>query len=100
MKTAKWIAFGIAIFSGIVCLMAYAGMYILIKIFSDGVPGAGSIGIIGGEDGPTAIFILTKMAPWLMIPLHMARMISPVVFVLAVVSWLFFRFKSKKQQSQ
>ena len=96
MKAAKLIAFGIAIFSGIVYLFSYTGMYILIKIFSDGAHGAGSIGIIGGADGPTAIFLLTKLAPWLMVPWLIARAISPVVFVAALSLGLFFHFKSKK----
>ena len=31
-------------------------------------PEAASIGIIGGADGPTAIFLTSKLAPWLLGP--------------------------------
>ena len=33
---------------------------------------AGSIGIIGGADGPTAIYVTTKLAPWLLGPIAVA----------------------------
>ncbi len=33
---------------------------------------AGSIGIIGGADGPTAIFVTTQLAPWLLGPIAVA----------------------------
>ncbi len=33
---------------------------------------AASIGIIGGADGPTAIFLTTKLAPWLLGPIAVA----------------------------
>ena len=33
---------------------------------------AGSIGIIGGADGPTAIFVTSKLAPWLLGPIAVA----------------------------
>ena len=89
MKTAKWIAFSIAILSGAACLLSYLG-----ELFGRLLaPEAASIGVIGSADGPTVIFTSRNFAPGLT-----ARTISPVVFVLSVVSWLFFMFKSKKQQ--
>ena len=30
---------------------------------------ANTVGVIGGADGPTAIFITTKWEPWLLLPL-------------------------------
>ncbi len=33
---------------------------------------AGSIGIIGGADGPTAIFVASRLAPWLLGPIAVA----------------------------
>ncbi|MBE6945982.1 MAG: sodium ion-translocating decarboxylase subunit beta [Ruminococcaceae bacterium] len=35
-------------------------------------PEAASIGIIGGADGPTAIFLTSKLAPWLLGPIAIA----------------------------
>ena len=35
-------------------------------------PEAASIGIIGGADGPTAIFLASKLAPWLLGPIAIA----------------------------
>lgn len=35
-------------------------------------PSAAAIGIIGGADGPTAIFLATKLAPWLLGPIAIA----------------------------
>lgn len=30
---------------------------------------ANTVGVIGGADGPTAIFVTTKWEPWLLLPL-------------------------------
>ena len=35
-------------------------------------PESGSIGIIGGADGPTAIFLTSKLAPHLLVPISVA----------------------------
>ncbi len=35
-------------------------------------PQSASIGIIGGADGPTAIFLTSKLAPWLLGPIAIA----------------------------
>jgi len=81
MKTAKWIALGAAVLSAAMCLL-----YLIprdIALPSD----TASIGIIGGADGPTAVFVNTSPAPWY---------IMPAVFVVALCAWLFFRYKSKK----
>ena len=43
--------------------------------FASGIftgPEAASIGIIGGADGPTAIFLTSKLAPWLLGPIAIA----------------------------
>jgi len=89
LKAAKWIAFSIAILSGAACLLINLWDYIGRLL----APEAASIGVIGSADGPTSIFVSGKLWPYLLV-----RMALPVVFVLAVVSWLFFRFKSKKAQ--
>ncbi len=46
----------------------FAGAY----LFGFTGPEAGSIGIIGGADGPTAIFVTTKLAPHLLGPIAVA----------------------------
>jgi len=48
---------------------------------------ASSIGIIGGADGTTSIFVEKGVA---------FRFAVPVVFILSLLSWLFFHFRSKK----
>ncbi|HIU33118.1 MAG TPA: sodium ion-translocating decarboxylase subunit beta [Candidatus Pullichristensenella excrementigallinarum] len=46
--------------------------FILARIFSFDAQQAASIGIIGGADGPTAIYVTTKLAPQLLGPIAVA----------------------------
>jgi len=41
-------------------------------VFNFGVKEASSIGIIGGADGPTAIYVTLRLAPWLLGPIAVA----------------------------
>lgn len=46
--------------------------FFLAIVFGFTGPEAASIGIIGGADGPTAIFFTSKLAPWLLGPIAIA----------------------------
>ena len=46
--------------------------YVGARLFGFTAAEAGSIGIIGGADGPTAIYVATKLAPWLLGPIAVA----------------------------
>ena len=46
--------------------------FFLAIVFGFTGPEAASIGIIGGADGPTAIFLTSKLAPWLLGPIAIA----------------------------
>lgn len=46
--------------------------FFLAVLFGFTGPEAASIGIIGGADGPTAIFLTSKLAPWLLGPIAIA----------------------------
>ena len=86
MKIAKWIAFGITILSGVICLLIYCVPWGIGRFFA---PEAASIGIIGGADGPTAIFLSSQF---------FRSFIFPIIFALSLFSWLFIHFKSKKSK--
>ena len=83
MKTAKWIALGVTILSGLLCLLIYCAPWVVAGIY---FREAASIGIIGGADGPTAIFVSGRLA---------YHFIVPIIFVLSLSVWLFIYFKSK-----
>jgi|GEM_PF-2974284 len=86
MKVAKWIAFGITALSGVICLAGYC-LPMVIGGLSLGKDGA--IGIIGGADGPTSIFVAKS---------SVSILTFPIIFVVSLVAWLFFRWKSKKSK--
>lgn len=46
--------------------------FFLAILFGFTGPEAASIGIIGGADGPTAVFLTSKLAPWLLGPIAIA----------------------------
>lgn len=46
--------------------------FFLAILFGFTGPEAASIGIVGGADGPTAIFLTSKLAPWLLGPIAIA----------------------------
>ena len=85
LKLVKWASFVIMLLSGVSCiwngLIPWA-----IGGFSFGE--AGAIGIIGGADGPTAIFTTTKIAP------HVIYRI--VIFILSSLAWLLLKHKTKE----
>ena len=84
MKIAKWIAFGITVLSGVICLGSCLAPMVIGRLFFDK---ASAIGIIGGADGPTSIFVIKSSAPIFAVP---------CVFAASLLAWLFFRQKSKK----
>ena len=86
MKTAKRIAFGITVLSGVICLASYLAPLVVGWLSNSK---ATAIGIIGGADGPTSIFVTKSSAQFFVLP---------VVFVVSLLSWLFFRLKSKKSR--
>ena len=55
----RWVCLAVAFLSGL-CL-AYQGLPgLLLMLFNKSYNAAASIGVIGGADGPTAIFVTTK----------------------------------------
>lgn len=54
----RWLCLALALFSGL-CL-AYEGLAGLLLVLFNKVYNAASIGVIGGADGPTAIFVTTN----------------------------------------
>lgn len=58
----RWVCFAVAILSGL-CLACQGLPGLLLMLFNRTYNAAASIGIIGGADGPTAIFITTKASP-------------------------------------
>ena len=86
MKAAKWIAFTITILSGIACLIGFFVPQIISYAFWGRAVDASAIGIIGGADGPTSVFVTGSAVPSYLVP---------VIFVLSLLTWLFLRFKSK-----
>ena len=92
MKVAKWIAIGLAILSGAACLFLYLGPVIIGRLLSYDIKDAGAIGIIGGADGPTSIFVASRA--------HSAlRPVLPIVFALSLFSGILLTLKGKKRDS-
>ena len=85
MKAAKIITLIVAIVSGLTSLTVYLAPIITAKIFLSDISSAGAIGIIGGADGPTAIFVTRVTSP--------PRIIFPVIFVISALLWFFLRHK-------
>lgn len=90
MKVGKWIAFGFAMLCA-----ALWGAYTFLALMNGSLFGSGdsSIGVIGGPDGPTAVYTA--------ISLGKARVTSLVlgsVFVLALAVWLVLRNMSQKRK--
>ena len=86
MKIAKWIAFGITVLSGAICFVSYWAPLVISGLsFGE----AGAIGIIGGADGPTSIFVTKSSAPFFALP---------VIFVVSLFAWLFFLWKNKQSR--
>ena len=86
LKTAKWIAFGIAILSGVECLLSCCVPWFIGRLYFNE---ASAIGIIGGADGPTRFFVSGGNRP---------QFIIPVIFAVSLFAWLFFRWKTKKPE--
>jgi len=86
LKAAKWVAFGFTIVFGIICLIGFFVPQIISYAFWGRAVDASAIGIIGGADGPTCVFVTGSAVP---------SYLMPVIFVLSLLTWLFLRFKSK-----
>ena len=86
MKAAKWIAFGFTMVSGIICLIGFFAPKIISYAFWGKAVDASAVGIIGGADGPTSVFIAVSSVP---------DYLLPIIFLLSLFAWLFLRFKSK-----
>ena len=89
MKYVKWIKFALTILSGVALLINYVLPWVL--LWTQGnenitIAEAGSIGIIGGADGPTAIFTTTNLNPHPMM----------IMFPLSLAAWLILHVKTKK----
>ena len=87
MKIAKWIAFAISVLSGMATIAMYIFPWVIGRFFHLKTGASGVVGIIGGADGPTAVFVAKETY---------REFIVPIAFVLSVSLWLFFRYKSKK----
>ena len=86
MRTAKWIAFAITIVSGIASLIGFFAPQIISFVFLGRAVDASAVGIIGGADGPTSVFVVANSDRYYL---------QPIIFLLSLFAWLFLRFKSK-----
>ena len=85
----RWVCLAVAILSGL-CL-AYQGLPgLLLMLFNKSYNAAASIGVIGGADGPTAIFVTTKTS---VTPLFM---IYGSFILLGLVGFLLLRKLKRK----
>ena len=85
----RWVCLAVAILSGL-CL-AYQGLPgLLLMLFNKSYNAAASIGIIGGADGPTAIFVTTKTSATLLF------MIYGSFILLGLVGFLLLRKLKRK----
>ena len=89
LRAAKHIALGLTILSGVACLLIYGGPFVIGKLLLAKPNDVGTIGIIGGADGPTAIFVTSESRPCFL---------ALVVFVISLFSWLFLLCKAKKEK--
>jgi len=80
LKAAKWISLGITILSGIECLLLHWAPVIIGRFLVGEAKDASAIGIIGGSDGPTAIFVSNQ---------SVIRPIAPIVFALFLLCFCF-----------
>ena len=86
MKATKWIAFTITIVSGIACLIGFFVPQIISYAFFGRAVDASAVGIIGGADGPTSVFVVAN---------SVRHYLLPIIFLLSLFAWLFLRFKNK-----
>ena len=86
----------IAVVSGILTLLQLLWPVILGLIFKIGVSGvknASAIGIIGGADGPTSVYVTGKIAHFAIASRYLFLFLSALAFVVSIVLLI---LKSKK----
>ena len=93
-KGLTWLLWIVTVFACLGVLTLTVGKYLfvryLLRSFGFSVENASSIGIIGGADGPTAIFLSSSnTTPWLLPSL--------VVTAVAGVVALFMLYKTKRR---
>ena len=86
--TVKRVLFGIMILSGLACLLLYVVPMIIGGLIAGGMGDAGTIGIIGGADGPTSIFVSGEPGSGIVAGSGI-RVVALIVFALSFVSWLY-----------
>lgn len=59
----RWLALAVAVLSGVMLVWTTAVNWLLTLLFSFTLSEAESVGIIGGADGPTAIFVTQSPGP-------------------------------------
>ena len=89
MKTLKRILFAAAAVSGTVSLVAYIVPRVIGRLYFKDVSSASAIGIIGGADGPTAVF-LSKAPSYIFI--------APVIFALSFLLWLILSIIGREKE--
>ena len=72
--------------------------FFLAILFGFTGPEAASIGIIGGADGPTAIFLTSKLAPWLLGPIAIAA--YSYMALIPLIQHPFMQLLTKKKPRQ
>ena len=72
--------------------------FFLAILFGFTGPEAASIGIIGGADGPTAIFLTSKLAPWLLGPIAIAA--SSYMALIPLIQPPFMKLLTTKKERQ
>ena len=88
MKAAKWIAFTTTMVSGMACLIDLIAPQIISYVFLERAVDASAIGIIGGADGPTSVFVTGSTVP---------SYLMPIIFVLSLFVWLFLASRIKRR---
>lgn len=75
----RWAALGAAAFAGLM-LVLHGGCGLLVSLLNLSVAEQNSLGVIGGADGPTAVFVTTTWTPEDMIP-------WVLVLVMGLLGW-------------
>ena len=86
----RWACLALAAFSGL-CL-AYGGLRSLFLVLFNKVNNASTIGIIGGADGPTAIFVTSKVRESGLPP----EAIYVLLLIMGIIGFLALRKIEKK----
>lgn len=91
MKILRRFLLTFSILSGLMVALEFVMPHLLGWFMGMRIDGqAGSVGIIGGADGPTAIFVASSTVPW-------ATVIEIVLCVGCFAAWLVLHLKARRK---